>query len=76
MKIKIYGQTGCKWCDRAEVLLQGGNLPYTYTLLNPTIYEELSVITQGQAKTVPIVFIDSVYIGGYKELEEKIFGTK
>jgi glutaredoxin 3 len=71
MKIEIYGTHYCPYCDAAKQLLTQKNLPFKYTDLteNPKLREDLA--EKYNYRTVPMVFIDGEFIGGFSELQQK-----
>lgn len=77
MKVTIYGREKCSWCskakDLANNLLQSqviDNYEYIDYQKENMSADDLSKIAGTQVKTVPIIFLDDNYIGGYKQLEE------
>lgn len=70
--ITIYGKDNCYWCQEAKILAKRHGLEYEY---KNTGYEnfrtEMFEKVPG-AKTVPQVFWDDRYIGGYSELVSEI----
>ena len=60
----IYGKDTCKYCDAAKLLL--------HTLDKKFIYLDVGANPKWRDpewKTVPQIFHDGVYIGGYSALE-------
>lgn len=77
MKVTIYGREKCSWCFKAKNLVDKLFQSQTIDSYEYIDYQkenmsakDLSEIAGTQVKTVPIIFIDGKYIGGYKELEE------
>lgn len=77
MKVTIYGREKCSWCSKAKNLVDKLFQSQTIDSYEYIDYQkenmsakDLSKIAGSQVKTVPIILIDSEYIGGYKELEE------
>jgi glutaredoxin 3 len=69
MSIKIYGKTNCVHCDNAKSLLDRMNVPYEYTLVEtPEAKQMLFEAVSPHIRTVPVVVVDGVWIGGYTEL--------
>lgn len=75
--IIIYGKPGCVFCTKAKEFLSYRFIPYTYI----DITEDLSdwdkaainrVIATGY-RTMPMIFIDGEFIGGYSDLEKRGF---
>jgi len=68
-KIEIIGKEDCVWCVQAKLLLDNKEIDYEYK----TLFEDLSLTELRErvpdVKTVPVVFINEQYIGGYQSLE-------
>jgi len=76
--IKIIGKDGCPYCDKAKDLLDNHSLNYTYEKMNNKLdridlYEELMEQYDCIVDSVPVIYINGKYIGGYKELQSKYF---
>lgn len=67
--IKIYTTTVCGYCVNAKALLKRLNLPFEEIGLDdkPDLRLKLSADNNGY-RTVPMIFIDDKFIGGYQEL--------
>ena len=73
MKAIVWSNLGCSYCEQAKKLLQSKNIEYeerniahgTWTV------QQLQEAVPG-ARTVPQIFLDEEYIGGYQELETKL----
>ena len=66
----IYGAQNCPFCEKAKKLLNEMNKEYTYhdiTDKKTETMDELAPQTNNQ-RTVPIIFDDKLFIGGYNEL--------
>lgn len=77
MEINIYGRPNCQWCDAAKNLLDRKKWKYTYLDLidlRPEVRNE--VLTESGMRTVPIIKVDNIYIGGYNQLEAYIRGVE
>lgn len=77
MKLTIYGRKNCAWCEKAKTLAQslkqdGEIEDFTYVDYQEENLskEDLFFIAGTQVKTVPIILVDTKYIGGYQELSE------
>ena len=78
MRAKIYSKNDCGWCVRAKELMQKHHLevveyniewkPEWKQLLKEDC-EKLGFVP----KTVPQIWIEKLYIGGYEELTEFIY---
>lgn len=74
--VEIYGTSACQWCKEAQLLCIAQNLDYTYHQVDvkPEKLDELEERLGKRVRTVPQVFQDGAYIGGYSELKEKLNG--
>ena len=68
--INIYGKVGCVFCIKAKELCKTKEVFYTYESLTKELKDQLEKTHSVILKTVPVVLIDGVYIGGFQELEE------
>ena len=68
-KIEIYTTENCGYCMRAKMLLQRKEAQYEEIRvdLEPEKWEEMMRRSDGQ-RTVPQIFIDDRYIGGFDDL--------
>lgn len=64
----ILGKSDCVYCDRAIGLMKRSNVEFTYMPAenNPKLRE--LIIKRYKQKTVPVVFMDNEFIGGYSDL--------
>jgi glutaredoxin len=70
MKITIYSKNKCSFCEEAKSLLELKNIEYReLDVTRPEVLDQLLELVP-EAKTVPQIFIDGTYIGGYTELVE------
>lgn len=70
----IYGADKCPFCNKAKDLLDNNNKQYVYydiTDKKTKIMNELADKTNNQ-RTVPIIFDNQKFIGGYTELSNII----
>jgi glutaredoxin len=73
MTAKVYGSPWCGYCRRAKSLLTAKGVEYEEILVGEEISrEELSRKIGRPALTVPQIFLDGEYIGGYTELADKL----
>lgn len=68
LSVVIYSKKACYYCDRAKSLLQNKKIPYEEILIDgqADLYNELKAKTGHM--TVPQIFINNEFIGGYAEL--------
>jgi glutaredoxin 3 len=69
MKIDIYTSNACPYCVRAKNLLKNRGVSYRELVVdgNPELVAE-SVRRSDGMRTVPQIFIENYYVGGYDEL--------
>lgn len=76
--LKIYGRPDCPYCEKvkklAEMLQEQGyfrDVQYiNYQELGWGV-EELSKVANHPVRTVPVVLLNDVYIGGYQDLHDR-----
>ena len=81
MNAVIYSKPNCRHCDRAKALFESNNVKYQEMIVSPGFNEDdlkphQQYVTLEQlleqapnAKTVPQIWLNNSYIGGYTELE-------
>lgn len=69
MKAIIWSKTSCGFCIMAKQLLEEKNIPYEERNLNKEWTKEQLLESVPDAKTVPQIFLDDKYIGGFTELK-------
>lgn len=68
--IKIYSKPDCDWCDKAKQLLNDMQIPYKEYIyeVDYTKEELKNLIGHDKKLTVPQIFINNKYVGGYQEM--------
>jgi glutaredoxin 3 len=68
-EVKIYTTNVCPYCVQAKRLLTQLKVPYEEINLEdkPALRQKLSEENNGY-RTVPMIFIDGQFLGGYSEL--------
>jgi glutaredoxin 3 len=74
MKAVIWSKYHCTFCDQAKVLLQQKGIPYEERKIGDGWTKEELLEAVPNARTVPQIFIDEEYVGGFTELKQKLFG--
>ena len=72
MKATIYSRDNCPFCVRAKYLLEQKGIAYTEISAVENREDLIQKVTEatGQApKTVPQIWLDEKYIGGFTELD-------
>lgn len=75
MTYYILTREDCKWCDKAKDLLRNRGEPFE--ALHYTEHPIISkLIKLTNIKTVPQIWLDNEYIGGYSELYNSFFESE
>ena len=75
MMVTIYGTSRCNWCEKAKELATQYNLQWEFrNVENEHFYDELKVLRPA-IKTVPQIFWNGEYIGGYEKFANEIENT-
>ena len=81
MKAEIYTKTDCPYCVKAKALLGDKGIAYQEFIISPgfgekTLGPNQSYVSKAEllekapnAKTVPQIWMEGSYIGGYTELD-------
>ena len=64
---KVYGTRICLYCDKAENLLKTKDLPFEKIYIDEDD-DAKSYIVEPGFKTVPQIWLDDKWIGGYDDL--------
>jgi len=64
---KVYGTKICLYCDKAENLLKTKDLPFEKIYIDEDDNAKDYIVKQG-FKTVPQIWLDDNWIGGYDDL--------
>ena len=77
INIKIYGKPNCQWCTAAISLLDRKKIAYEYhDLFEMKQVDARNVIDWSGMKTVPIIYIDNICIGGFDALDGYLRGKE
>lgn len=73
--IEVFGKELCAYCSRAKALLKDEGLEFTYRDVEQDAgaFEEMMQRSDNY-RTVPQVFIDGEFVGGYDELRSHLKG--
>ena len=72
MKAIVWTNLGCHFCDMAKTLLKQKEIEYEERNLAKDWKVQDLLEAVPNARSVPQIFLDDEYIGGYKELREKL----
>lgn len=68
----VYGRSEpkCNYCEKLKELLKNKGVEYTYKdISDEQYYMEFCKL---RLKTVPAVFVEGEFVGGYTEMEKKL----
>jgi glutaredoxin 3 len=68
-KVLIYTMNGCGYCDAAKALLKSKGLSYTEENISDDDDKKFELIKKTNHRTLPQIFIDDEFIGGYTDLK-------
>tara|TARA_B100001093_G_C26636828_1_gene931332 strand:- start:118 stop:342 length:225 start_codon:yes stop_codon:yes gene_type:complete len=73
MKAIVWSNDGCSYCEQAKNLLKAKDIEVEERniALGTWTVQQLQEAVPG-ARTVPQIFIDDKYIGGYQQLQEHL----
>jgi glutaredoxin 3 len=70
MKAIVWSNVGCTYCEQAKKLLESKGIAYEErNLAEGWSVQQLHEVVPG-ARTVPQIFMDDKYVGGYTQLVE------
>ena len=68
IKVLVYSKIGCSYCRLTEELLEKNNIPYEVVELTNNKDLIIKLVKQTKQTTVPYVFVNDEFIGGYSHL--------
>lgn len=71
----VYGKMDCPWCARAKEELAVRGIPFDYIDLQE-IGKTAKEVTGRDVKTVPQIYVEGKYVGGYEQLMEHLNNTQ
>ena len=72
MKALIWSKNNCPYCDQAKALLKSKNIFFEERNINDNWTKEQLLEAVPTARTLPQIFLDGDYVGGFTELRAKI----
>lgn len=73
--IEIYSKTSCAWCVKAKELADQYNLDYVEKNIDTAKNLNELLLKMPDVKTIPQIFWNDRYIGGYAEFASEIENT-
>jgi glutaredoxin len=66
---EVYSITNCPFCERAKELLRENKEGFTEYAIDIQTELGKSVMKRSMMKTVPIIYHNDIFIGGYNDLK-------
>lgn len=75
-EVTIYGTKHCTYCDMAKKVCENNSLPFVYVDIEetPEVVTDL-LDTIGPFRTVPQIFVDNEYVGGFDNFKKVVNGN-
>ena len=70
MKAVIWSKDNCQFCIKAKTLLDIKGVPYEERKIGAGWTKEQLLEAVPTARTVPQIFVDSAYVGGFDQLQK------
>ena len=74
MKAIVWSKNQCPYCVQAKNLLESKGIDYEERNINENYTKEQLLEAVPTARTLPQIFIDDNYIGGFTELRQHLQG--
>lgn len=74
MRAIIWSKYNCPYCDQAKSLLQLKGIAYEERKIGDGYTKEDLLEAVPTARSVPQIFLNEEYVGGFTELEQKLLG--
>jgi glutaredoxin 3 len=72
MKAVVWSSVGCVWCDKAKALLESRNIETEVKVVGNGYTKQDLIEAVPNARSVPQIFLDGEYVGGYDKLAERL----
>ena len=72
MKAVVWSKYDCPFCDQAKSLLQIKGIPIDERKIGDGYTKEDLLEAVPNARTVPQIFLDGEYVGGFEQLQERL----
>ena len=71
-KAVIWSKDNCQFCDQAKQLLKMKNIEFEERKIGSGWTKEQLLEAVPTARTVPQIFLDEEYVGGFNELKQRL----
>ena len=75
MKVVIWSRYHCAFCDQAKALLKSKDIPFEEKKIGDGYTKEELLESVPTARTVPQIFLDGKYVGGFDDLRQHFQNT-
>lgn len=72
MKAIVWSKYNCPFCDQAKQLLESKGISFEERKIGDGYTKEELLEAVPTARSVPQIFLDEEYIGGFNELRKKL----
>lgn len=72
MKAIVWSKYHCPYCDQAKALLKQKGIPFEERKIGDGWSKEELLEAVPNARTVPQIFLNEEYVGGFTELKQKL----
>lgn len=73
-KAIVWSKDACPFCVQAKALLESKGIEYEERNINEGYTKEQLLESVPTARTLPQIFLDDEYVGGFTELKKKLLG--
>jgi len=74
MKATVWSKNACPFCDQAKNLLKSKDIEFEERNVSKDWTKEQLLEAVPNARTLPQIFLDEAYIGGFTELRKHLQG--
>jgi glutaredoxin len=72
MKAIVWSKYHCQFCDQAKSLLQQKGIEFEERKIGDGWTKEDLLEVVPTARTVPIIFLNDEYVGGFEQLKQRL----
>ena len=72
MKAIVWSKNSCPFCDQAKALLESRGIEYEVRNISHDWTREQLLESVPTARSVPQIFLDEEYVGGFNELRQRL----
>lgn len=74
MQAIIWSKPNCPYCVKAKALLTNNNISFEERVIGEEWTKEQLLEHVPNARTVPQIYLNNEYVGGYDDLQKKLGG--